>query len=64
MMNDTELLDLLQSLLDQKRYTGRCELRWSRTDRGWRLHETQLPGGVADVRQAIREFAEQEELRP
>lgn len=50
---DKQLLDFLQSLLDRKVYTGRALLRDSTSGRGWRLHETDLPGGVTSVREAI-----------
>ena len=50
---DTELLNFLQLLTNQKTYTGRVILRMSTTDRGWRLHETSQHGAVEDVRTAI-----------
>lgn len=53
MKTDKELLDYLQLLLDDVKYTGKCILRNSRTGRGWRLHETSQPGGSRDVREAI-----------
>ena len=56
MMTDTELLDALQRLNDDKRYTGKCILRMSRNGRGWRLHETSRPGAQRNVRTAIRDF--------
>ena len=58
-MTDTELLDVLQKLNDESRYTGLCVLRLSETGRGWRLHETS-GGDYANpqksVRQAIENF--------
>ncbi len=56
MMTDTELLDALQKLNDDKRYTGKCVLRISDGGRGWRLHETTRPFGRRNVRNAIEEF--------
>jgi hypothetical protein len=53
---DTELLDYLQHLTDQKCYTGRALLRDSRTGRGWRLTETSDSNAVPDVRQAIADY--------
>ncbi len=57
-MTDTELLDALQKLNDDKRHTGKCILRMSGYMRGWRLHETSLPGAQNDVRKAITDFIE------
>jgi len=56
MMTDTELLDALQKLNDEKSYTGKCILRMSTCGRGWRLHETSQPGAVTDVRKTIENF--------
>lgn len=53
---DTELLDYLQKLNDEKFNTGKCILRLSESMRGWRLHETSRPGASRDVRQAIEDF--------
>lgn len=53
MISDTEILDWLQDQLDLKQYTGKCIFRWSSTERGFRLHETMLPGAVSNVREAI-----------
>ncbi len=58
MMTDTELLDALQKLNDDKRYTGKCILRLSSDGRGWRLHETSRMFGRRNVRNAIEEFVE------
>ncbi len=50
---DTELLDYLQKLTDQSKYTGRVICRLSETGWGWRLHETSRLGADTDVREAI-----------
>ena len=55
-MTDTELLDALQKLNDAGIYTGKCILRMSSHWRGWRLHETSLPGAQRNVRTAIYDF--------
>ncbi len=55
-MTDTELLDALQQLNDESRYTGKCILRWSGYGRGWRLHETSQPKAQQDVRKVIEDF--------
>jgi hypothetical protein len=57
-VNDTELLDWIQSQLDKARYTGKCVFRESSLARGWRLHETSRPEAVSDVRQAIKNAME------
>ena len=57
---DTELLDYLQYLTSQKRYTGRVVLRDSFTGRGWRLHETSGYGARRSVREAIIYYIENE----
>ncbi|KKK70164.1 hypothetical protein LCGC14_2926720 [marine sediment metagenome] len=56
MMTDTELLDALQKLNDECMYTGKCILRVSDTERGWRLHETSGNGAQNSVRDAIENF--------
>ena len=56
MMTDTELLDALQKLNDDKKYTGKCILRISEDGRGWRLHETSMTGAQKNVRKAIENF--------
>lgn len=56
--SDTELLDFLQKLTDDHRYTGMVMLRDSTTGRGWRLHETSHSGAVSDVRQAITNYVD------
>jgi hypothetical protein len=56
--SDTELLDFLQKLNDEENFTGKCVLRMSTTRRGWRLHETSLPGAKKSVREAISNFME------
>lgn len=60
---DTELLDYLQYLTSQKRYTGRVVLRDSFTGRGWRLHETSGIDGIRDVRMAIANYMQQNDMR-
>ena len=50
---DTELLDFLQKLTDEKKYTGKVILRESTNGRGWRLHEHSGEKAVNNVRQAI-----------
>jgi len=59
-MTDTELLDYLQSLNDKQGFTGRCILRMSASDRGWRLHETRMDGATTNVREAIEQFIKNE----
>ena len=60
---DTELLDYLQYLTSQKKYTGRVVLRNSMTGRGWRLHETSGYDGIRDVRMAIGNYMQQNDMR-
>ena len=60
-MTDTELLDALQALLEEKMYTGRCMLRMSTSGRGWRLLETsstveEFGASFTSVREAIETF--------
>ncbi|MCK5645086.1 MAG: hypothetical protein KAJ19_30075 [Gammaproteobacteria bacterium] len=55
---DKELLDFLQGLNDKAAYTGKCVARHSTSGRGWRLHESSVPG-YASVREAIAAFMEQ-----
>lgn len=50
---DTQLLDWLELQHAKAHYTGRCIWRWSRTGRGWRLHETSDDGASQTVREAI-----------
>lgn len=61
-VSDTELLNFLQDMLNQKNYTGKVICRWSSGagGRGWRLHETDQPGAVTSVRQAISNMMDQE----
>jgi len=59
MRTDTELLDALQVLNDRQHYTGKCILRESMTGRGWRFHETGLPEGFEDIREAILTFIDE-----
>ena len=58
MVSDKELLDFLEKLHKQSKYTGRCILRMSETGRGWRLHETDGGGASDTVREAILKFME------
>lgn len=61
---DTELLDYLQYLTSvQKKYTGRVVLRDSFTGRGWRLHETSGDDGVRNVRMAIANYMQGNDMR-
>lgn len=53
---DKDRLDFLQSLNDKAKYTGTCILRFSETERGWRLHETSRRDSFANVRNAIDHF--------
>lgn len=53
LFTDTQLLDFMQSRLDMAEYTGKCIFRKSSSGRGWRLHETNQPNAVNDVRLAI-----------
>jgi len=53
MITDKQRIDHLQRLLNEKEFTGKVVLRKSTTGRGWRLHETELPGAVSSVRRAI-----------
>lgn len=57
---DKQRLDKLQRLLDRRKYTGRCVLRWSNSGRGMRLHETSDRPGHESVREAIDAFEEGE----
>lgn len=56
---DTTLLDFLQSQTDELVYTGKVVCRQSTSGRGWRLHETSGDDAVKDVRQAIRNYMEE-----
>ena len=58
-MNDTELLDYLERLNEDKEYTGRCILRLSSKGQGWRLQETDREGSSKTVREAIEKFAQE-----
>jgi len=59
MLTDKQRLDWLQNQLDKQSYTGKCVFRWSRTGRGFRLHETSFPGATSSVRQAIDDVIKQ-----
>lgn len=54
---DTEMLNWLETQNNKEIYTGRCVWRWSRTGRGWRLHETSGEG-FNSVREAIEKAME------
>ena len=54
--DDCELIEFLEQLNERKLYTGRCILRMSITERGWRLHESSEDEAVRTVREAIRDF--------
>lgn len=56
MPTDTERLDFLQKLTDEKHYTGKVILRESWTGRGWRLHEHSGDNAVSSVRDAIDNY--------
>jgi len=49
--SDTKRLDFLQQITGE--FSGKVICRWSEFGRGWRLHETNRDGAVADVREAI-----------
>jgi len=56
-LSDTERLDFLQKLTDEKAYSGQVILRDSTTGRGWRLHETMnQEGASSSVRDAIDKY--------
>jgi len=55
-LSDTERLDFLQKLTDEKAYSGQVILRDSTTGRGWRLHETIQKGASSSVRDAIDKY--------
>jgi hypothetical protein len=56
MNEDSKRLDYLQSLTNQKIYSGKVVLRDSTTGRGWRLHESS--DGYSTVREAIDVYME------
>jgi hypothetical protein len=56
---DTEMLDFLQKLTDNKAYTGQVVCRHSSIGRGWRIHETCREEAVSDVRKAIEMFIDE-----
>ena len=62
-MTDTEMIDILELLNKENTYTGKCILRRSTNFRGWRLHETEMPGAFNSVREAIQNFANNEDER-
>ena len=55
-VTDTELLDFLQVLNNEAKYTGKCILRLSYCGRGWRLYETIKDNAYWSVREAIYQF--------
>ncbi len=59
--SDTDLLDYLQKLTDDAKYSGRVMLRNSSIERGWRLYETSSENGFLDVREAIINYIENNE---
>jgi len=53
-ITDKDRLDFLQRILvDEGKYSKKCILRDSTTGRGFRLHETSIPGASSDVRHEI-----------
>jgi len=50
---DTQRLNWMQHQLEKCRYTGKMVCRLSTTGRGIRLHETSMPGGQLNARDAI-----------
>lgn len=60
-LRDTELLNFLQTLTDERQYTGKVILRASTTGRGWRLHESSDVNAVSDVRTAIINYKGEKE---
>ena len=55
-ITDKEMLDFLQELNNNAKYTGKCILRFSKNGRGWRLHETSHENAKNSVRAAIQDF--------
>jgi len=53
MTTDTDRINFLQRITDEKRYTGKVLMRYSITGRGWRLHETSMEYASKSVRDAI-----------
>lgn len=56
---DTERLDALQRLIGK--YSGKVLCRWSTTGRGLRIAETSNSDAVADLREAIDRFLDNNE---
>lgn len=54
MRTDTERLDALQKLIGV--HSSQVICRWSSQGRGWRLHESTIPGSKDDIREAIDAF--------
>ena len=59
---DTEMIDFLERENAKQRYTGTCIFRDSSTGRGWRLHETELPGASYTVREALESAMEESNI--
>jgi len=51
---DKELLDYLQKLTDESKYTGWVVLQQSTTGRGWRLHESDMQPGYGHASLSVR----------
>lgn len=60
LIDDTHMVNFLERLNAEKKYSGRCILRMSKSGRGWRLHETSAKGGRDSVRDAIIDVMERE----
>ena len=60
LIQDQTRLDFLQTLNDQKAYTGMSVLRASTTGRGYRLHESSV--GYSTVREAIDAYMKENPL--
>jgi hypothetical protein len=58
---DSELLDFLEKLNEERLYTGKVVLRISQKGRGFRLRETSQAGAASSVRQAIIDFMKTDE---
>jgi len=61
MPTDKQMLDWLEEQNNKCTYTGTCIFRWSRTGRGWRLHETSEDDSQYSVRDAICDAMENDE---
>jgi len=56
MITDKDRLDCLQSLLEEKGYSGKATLRRSTIGRGFILRETTAGHARASIREAIDDF--------